>query len=227
MPAIVFDFDGVIVDSEPMHEAAIRGAVRELGMDFSPEEYRTRYLGLDDRDIYAAVARASGRELGQREIAKLFELKWEHAQRQIAGGGVRPFAGSVELLRAACEAGPTAICSGALRREIDLILGALGVGGLVTTITSADEVAKSKPDPASYVLTAQRLGLPARECIAIEDTGKGVRSARGAGLMVVGVCHSMAAQELSEADVVVGSTAELSVNRLLGMLAQGVRTLGP
>src|SRR3954471_9251063 len=101
MPAIIFDFDGVLVDSEPVHEAAIRAAVRELGMDFTPEDYRTRYLGLDDRDIYAAVARDHGRGLAAGELHSLNELKWSHARRAFESGAAPAYPGAVELFRAA------------------------------------------------------------------------------------------------------------------------------
>jgi beta-phosphoglucomutase len=219
MAAIVFDFDGVLVDSEPVHEAAIRAAMADLGLHFTAEDYRTRYLGLDDRDIYHAVARAHGRTLSEPDLASLRERKWSHVQEAFGAGRAAPLPGAVDLFRSASAACPVAICSGARREEIDFVLARLELRGLARVIVSADDVARSKPDPESYVLATQRLGLPAGRCVAVEDTDKGVRSARGAGLRVVAVCNSMTGEELRRAgaDRLVASAAELSVADLLGL----------
>ena len=217
MPAIVFDFDGVIVDSEPVHEAAIRAAVRALGMDFSPRDYREKYLGLDDRDIFTAVARAHARSLSEGELRRIADAKWEHTKRAFSEGRAAPLPGAVELFKAASAQGHVAICSGAVRREIDLVLSRLELAGLAGVIVSADEVTKSKPDPESYRLTVARLGVPASSCVAIEDTDKGVASAKAAGLAVVAVSTSMTPAELAAADRIVSSAQELTVAGLLAM----------
>ncbi len=145
-------------------------------MDFSPHDYRTKYLGFDDRDIYSGVATAHKRVLTPAELARLCDLKWTYAQQAIARGEVPTFAGSVELLKAAAAAGPVAICSGARRHEIELILSNLRIRDLVKVLVTADDVPKSKPDPEPYRLTVRQLGLPAAACVAIEDTDKGVQS---------------------------------------------------
>jgi HAD superfamily hydrolase (TIGR01509 family) len=215
--AIIFDFDGTIVDSEPMHEAALRAAARDLSMDFSEVDYRTKYLGFDDRDIYAAVAAAHNRRLLPADIARLNELKWTHAREAIESGRVPEFEGAVRLMKEAAAAAPIAVCSGARRHELELILGRLGVRDLLQTLVTADDVPKSKPDPAPYMLTTSRLGIPANHCVAIEDTDKGVKSARVAGLWVVGVCHSMTAGELAGAHQVVDSISQLTLETLRGL----------
>jgi HAD superfamily hydrolase (TIGR01509 family) len=222
MPAIIFDFDGVIVDSEPMHEAALRETLRAEGMDFSPQEYRAKYLGFDDRDICVGVARSHGRTLSDSDLAHLMRLKCQKTMDAIAAGIAAPFPGSIELLKAAAAAAPTAICSGARREEIDAVLARLGVLGLAKTIVSADDVAKSKPDPESYRLVVERLGgVKAQECVAIEDTAWGVQSAVGAGVRVVAVCHSMTGAELAKAHRVVASTLDISLAELLAMANGG------
>ena len=225
MPAIIFDFDGVIVDSEPMHEAALRETLRAEGMDFSPQEYRTKYLGFDDRDICVGVARVHGRTLSDTDLGRLMRLKCQKTTEAIAAGVAAPFPGSVELLRSAAAAAPVAICSGARREEIDAVLARLGVAGLAKVITSADDVSKSKPDPESYRLTVERLGEKPQGCVAIEDTARGVQSARGAGVRVIAVCHSMTRSELEGANRIVASTMELTVADLLSM-ADGAAPAG-
>jgi beta-phosphoglucomutase len=217
MPAVIFDFDGVIVDSEPAHEAALRAVVRELGMDFSAREYAERFLGFGDRDILERVFADHSQVMSEGDFERASARKWEHFERAIGAGAIPVYGASVELLTRAAGRGPVAVCSGARRREIEAILARIGVRDLVMHIVSADDTARSKPDPAPYELVVRRLGVRASECVAIEDTDKGVASAKGAGVRVVGVCHSMGAERLRGADLVVGSTEELSVERLLAL----------
>jgi beta-phosphoglucomutase len=218
MPAILFDFDGVLVDSEPMHEAALLAALQEVGMGFTHEEYLTRLMGFGDSDCFNAVAAMHARTLTPADHTDLARRKWKHAQTAISSGAVKPYDATLELLRDASQALPTAICSGALRHEIEAILDHLGIRQFVRTLVTADDTPRSKPDPAPYLLTCRRIALPPTDCITIEDTPKGVASARAAGVKVIGVCHSLPADRLGQADLVVSSTADLSLNRLLSLL---------
>ncbi len=217
MPAILFDFDGVLVDSEPSHQAALRAALETVGLSFSNQDFRGRFLGCADSAIIAQVAADHHRTLSPEEHAAVRSAKWQHFQRLVVTGQVPTYHATAELLKSAQAAGPVAICSGALRQEIDLILRRLAL--TVPVIVSADDTPLSKPDPAPYRRVAGALGMAPHECVTIEDTAKGVRSARLAGCLVVGVCHAMTAEELSEADLVVRSTADLSVPRLLDLIA--------
>lgn len=152
------------------------------------------------------------------EHADLARRKWRHAEAAIAAGAVKPYAATLNLLREASQHHPTAICSGALRHEIEAILDQLGARCLVQTLVTADDTPRSKPDPAPYLLTCERLGVAPGECVTMEDTPKGIASARAAGVRVVGVCHSLPAERLAAADLVVNSTADLSIPLLLGLL---------
>jgi beta-phosphoglucomutase len=218
MPAIIFVFDGVIVDSEPVHEAALRAAVREVGVDFSHHEFEERFLGFGDREIVENLWKDRGRQPTEAEFAHLAARKWFYIEQAIRAGEIRPYAATVNLLREVAAKFPMAICSGALRHEIEAILTQLGVRELVKTITTADDTPRSKPDPAPYLLTVKRLGVPAGQCVTIEDTSKGIASAKGAGVKVVGVCHSMPVGRLRQADLVVGSSAELTIELLLSLI---------
>lgn len=216
MRAIIFDFDGVIVDSEPVHEAALREAVREVGMDFTHERYVGGYVGYDDRDCYRAIARDHGCVLSGVETARIAASKERAVRGLIAAGGAPAWPGAVNLVRAASAAGPTGLCSGARRWEIDTIIGGLGITPCFSAIVSADDVAKSKPDPACYLLAARRLGAGAGGCVAVEDTVTGASAAREAGMRVVGVCHTVGASALAGvAHLVVERIGELTVAALL------------
>jgi len=198
MRAIIFDFDGVIVNSEPLHEAALRVAVGELGMSLPHERYMQEYIGYDDRDCFRAIARDHGRTLSADELQSLAAAKRHAIEGVIRDGRALAWPGAVELIRAAQVHGPTAVCSGARAHEIEPILHLLNVRACFSTVVSADDVERSKPDPACYVLTASRLGIHPRDCVAIEDTPTGASAARAAGMKVATVCQTMPAAALLE-----------------------------
>jgi len=216
MRAIIFDFDGVIVDSEPMHEAALLAASRELGMGFTHAQYMT-YIGLDDRETFERVARDNGRALAGEDLERLAAVKWEQVQVLIARGEAPSYPGVLELISTVAERCPLAICSGARRREVLAILKRLELARVFGVVVTADDVAKAKPDPALYRLAASRLAVAPQRCVAIEDTPRGMASAIQAGCRVVGVCHTLDRSALTEADLVVDRIGELTVERLLSV----------
>jgi beta-phosphoglucomutase len=219
-PVVIFDFDGVIADSEPMHEAALREAVRELGMELSHEKNVSAYLGCDDRDAYSLIVRDNGREADPAEYERLAGLKWEGARRAIDRGEVRLFEHTVAIAREAVERGlPIAICSGARRHEIDYILAVNDLGDLFSIIVSADDVAHSKPDPACYRLALLRLNAEPSRAVTIEDTDRGIAAARAAGIAVVGVGHSLPMDRLREATLVVEGSHAICLDDMLELVA--------
>lgn len=212
--AFIFDFDGVIADSEPTHERAIAEAARDLGVPISHDLYMTRIIGLDDRDTFRAIADLGRLTLSPADLARTIEAKQARVLVMIDRGDVQAFAGSLELARLAAASYPVAICSGAARVEIERILHRLGALELFRCIVTADDVPKAKPDPAGYLLTARKLGIDPARCVAIEDTPRGIRAAKAAGMKAVGVCHSLPKHELHEADLVAHSTLQLTIERL-------------
>ena len=123
--------------------------------------------------------------------------------------------GSIELIEEAAARLPIAVCSGAVRVEIEKVLTVLGVIDRFRHIVTADDVENAKPDPSGYLLAAEKLGFAPERCLTIEDTDKGITAGKAAGLTVVGVCHSLPRDRLSEADLVVDSIRQLSVDRLM------------
>lgn len=198
MRAIIFDFDGVIVNSEPLHEAALRVAVGELGMSLPHERYAEDYVGYDDRDCFRVIARDHGRTLSAAELESLAVAKRRAIEVVLRDGRATAWPGAVELIRAAQVHGPTAVCSGARLHEVKPVLEQLRVRECFSAIVTADDVERSKPDPACYVLTAKRLGVDPRDCVAIEDTPTGASAARAAGMKVATVCQTMKAAALVE-----------------------------
>lgn len=218
LDGIVFDFDGIIVDTEPLHYRAFLEVLRPLGVDFDYPTYLREYIGFDDRDAFRYAAQTTGQTMDHARLAELVALKAE-AFETLVGRGIEPFPGSVELIREAAAAMHIAIASGATKRDIELILPHLGDGGLprlFTTIVTANDVARSKPDPESYALAVTRLGLDPANCLAIEDTTAGLTSARAAGMRTLGVGHSYPVAKLNDhADRTVDSLASVRLEQLL------------
>lgn len=224
LKAIVFDFDGVIVDSEPLHYRAFLRIAEGFGLSFTYEQYLQEYVGFDDRDAFRhMLGQVRGQGPVAVEPARLMELcraKGE-AFAAVVEEGVEPIPGMPELVRSAAAELPIAIASGATRADIDLILGKMGLTDCFDIIVTADDVAKSKPDPTSYRVAVQKLasrhatlGIDPSECLAIEDTAAGVQSARGAGLMTLGLCSSSGPQVLHQAHRVIDSARGLTVRQL-------------
>lgn len=210
--AVLFDFDGILVDSEPMHHRAFIEVLDPLGMGFPWKEYVEIYMGFDDRDAFREAFRAKGIELDEANLVNLVSAK-SRAFLDAIRNGVTAYPGAVSMVESLHAAGrPLALCSGALRSDIDPILAQLGVARCFDVIVSADDVRRSKPDPESYALAFAKLSerfdmlLTAPEkSIAIEDTPAGIRSAKGAGLRVLAVTNSYGAGELAEADWIADS----------------------
>ena len=210
--AVLLDFDGILVDSEPMHYRAFTEVLHPLGMGFPWKEYVEIYMGFDDRDAFREAFRAREVDLDDANLAKLVAAKSEAFLRGLRDG-VTAYPGAVVLIESLRAAGrPLALCSGALRSDIEPILAQLGIARCFDVIVSADDVRRSKPDPESYALAFRRLSemsptsltVPGNS-IAVEDTPAGIRSAKGAGLRVLAVTNSYGAGELADADWIVES----------------------
>lgn len=225
LKAVVFDFDGIIVDSEPMHYRAFQKVLEPLGAGYSWQEYLDRYMGFDDRDAFREAFKVHGLQLREGQLAELIAAKGACFQEVIAAG-VNPYPGVVELIRSLAGTLPLAICSGALRSDIEPVLEQLSIAGAFDRLVTADEVQVSKPDPASYLLAVRRLqeafpddAITAAGTLAIEDTPAGICSAVNAGLKVLAVTNSYPSSELGMAVKSVASLAGISVEDLRRLVA--------
>jgi beta-phosphoglucomutase len=231
LQAVIFDFDGVIADSEPLHFRAFQQALAEDGLELAPKEYYARYLGYDDVGMFQAFGEDHGVPMDAARVSLLVSRKGIKLQAMLNAGAVL-FPGAVDFVRAAASAVPIAIASGALRHEIDEVIEAAGVGNLFAAIVASGDTPESKPSPAPYRLAFERLQdatgatLDPRRCVAIEDSRWGLESARGAGLRCVGVTNSYPADELTGAELVVNGLQALTIealDRLCGAGAAGTR----
>jgi len=220
LDAVIFDFDGVVVDSEPIHLAGFRQALAKRGIGLSTQDYYGKYVGFDDHDCFAKVLEDNGREIDEREIAAMTAEKTARVKKALAES-IQPLPGALELMRAARDAGAgVAICSGALRAEIEIAAKAVGALGLADVIVSAEDVARGKPDPEGYLLTLRLLGQarsrppdPAATYV-VEDAPAGAEAAKAAGCKVIAVTNSFNRKALAGADLVVDSLTEVSLREL-------------
>lgn len=220
MPAIIFDFDGVIVDTEPLHEAALLRCALERGMAFTHEQYITQLIGLADRDCLPVLFRLNGKAPTPQEHAEFFAQKKRLVHEMIERGEARAFPGTLALIRAAAAAStPMFICSGAIRAEIDMVLRSLEIAAVFRAIVSADEVKHSKPNPQGYLKAAAGANEHPSRCVAIEDTPTGARAALAAGMRVIAVGHSLPRGAFpAEIAGFAHSTSELTLARVLNLV---------
>jgi beta-phosphoglucomutase len=217
--AIIFDFDGVIANSEPLHLKAFQDALAEEGITLTSEEYYSRYLGYDDVGMIQALVRDRDLPAIGRRVTSLVELKGAKLQQMLNTGEVL-FPGAAAFIRAAAREMPIAIASGALRHEILEILDGANLTGQFSVIVASGDTPESKPSPAPYMLAYERLkpfvdgDLDRRRCVAIEDSRWGLESARGAGLRCVGVTTSYGADELPVAELIVSGLDALTIDAL-------------
>ena len=229
LQAIVFDFDGVIADSEPLHLRAFQQTLAEDGIELSACDYYSRYLGYDDAGLMQVLARDRGMPMSDGRITAFVARKGAKVQAMLHDGHVL-FPGVVAFVRGAAAEVPIAIASGALRHEIDEIITAAGLADLFPVIVAAGDTPQGKPSPAPYLLAVERLrrhsgrDLDPQRCVAIEDSRWGIESARGAGLRCVGVTNSYAAAELPGAELVVGGLGDLTLSALHDLCASGTQT---
>jgi beta-phosphoglucomutase-like phosphatase (HAD superfamily) len=199
--AVIFDFNGVLVDDERVHFELFREVLAEEGVALTERAYHEVYLGYDDRRCFEEVLKDAGQAA---DAARLEELVARKAGRYVdrAEGGLRYFPGASACVRALAERWPLAINSGALRGEIELALRKLGVRDWISAIVSAEDARRCKPDPEGYLLALDALrarhgeDLEAGHCLVFEDSLAGIQSAKSAGMWAVGVSNTYPEREL-------------------------------
>lgn len=221
LKAIIFDFNGVIVDDEPLHLELFRRVLGEEGVALTDEDYHAKYLGYDDRGCFTAALADAGRaELANAEfIAELIERKAGYYREAIEERFLL-FPGAVELVKTLAAKYPLAIASGALRDEIEIVLRRGGIRECFREIIASEDVTACKPDPEGYdkALAALNANVGDRiqpdECLVIEDSIAGIEAARRAGMRCLAVTNSYNADELANADWIVTTLVDCDPEKL-------------
>jgi HAD superfamily hydrolase (TIGR01509 family) len=212
--AIIFDFDGVIADTEPLHFAALRQVLASIEITLTEAEYYSDYLGFDDRGCFLAALQSHRRQASPALLHELMDGK-AHAYLAAVKQHLAIFPGVRELVHDAASRYPLAIASGALRNEIELILEEAGLRKAFRHITSAEDVTRGKPapDPFLHAMAAlthlpNQQALNPNDCLVVEDSLPGIRAARAAGMKVLAVANTHTVQDLGEADAITHSLAD-------------------
>ena len=215
--ALIFDFNGVLADDDPIHMEALRRVAEEEGLAFTDEEYLDKYLPLNDWDCFKALHAKYSRPLPSETLDDLIRRKAVCYFQAIAGKSV-VFDQAPQAVRTAAARLPLAIASGARGEEIRLILGQAGLEGCFRAIVSAEDVRFGKPHPEPFLRAYERLRerdgtLAVSDCVAIEDSIGGIQAAHDAGMRCLAVAHSYGPERLESAkpEWIIGSIADFTV----------------
>jgi beta-phosphoglucomutase len=216
LKGIVFDMDGVIIESEFTHYRAICEAMGDR-MNQSYETFLTKCTGGDERFAMGRLAELCEIDYDEQQFQQWSQRKAE-AYKRLVSQEAKAMPGAVDLVLSAAEHFPIALATGSRKVDVDAALEVLAGGvlkGIFQVIVSSSDVKKPKPHPATYEMAMEGIGLPAENCIAIEDSPNGVASAKQAGLRVLGVSVMHGRDALQEANWCTDSLEKISVGELI------------
>lgn len=221
--AVIFDFNGILVDDESLHFELFREVLTPEGIDLTEARYHERYLGFDDRGCLEAVLTDFLKPADPATIEVLLAQKasryTDRAQQELV-----IFPGAVDCLAALADRWPVAICSGALRQEIAFALRLMDRGERIAAIVAAEDTERCKPDPEGYLLALDALrstvgeDIEAAHCLVVEDSLAGIEAAKTAGMWVVAVSNTYTEAEIRSAgaDAVLDSLVRLTPEWITG-----------
>jgi beta-phosphoglucomutase len=220
LKAVIFDFDGVISDSEPCHFAAANKVLDDFGIQLTQQQYYADYLGFTDYELFETVKKKYKTDFKGTSIEQLVERKAEVFQELIRQTD-HLINGIIELIGRLKRNGiKVAVNSGAIAADIKIMLAGSAIEDSFDVIVSADDITKGKPDPEGYLLTLEKLNtvsdspISAKQCVVIEDSRWGIISAKKAGMHAVAVTNSYTAEELKDAEMIIDSVRQLKVSAL-------------
>ena len=209
--AMIFDLDGVLVWTIPMHWWAFRKTFEAEGKDFSMDEYMRFAIGASRDEVIRSVI---GRDLAPEKLQALMQAKERFVHEYIDDPGIEAIPGALEFVKKSKRLQlKTAVASAS--RTPRLLLESIGAETLFDAIVDRTMVERSKPDPDVFLLTAERLGVKPEECIVIEDSGVGVRAAVAAGMRVLALTTTHERHELSEATAIFESFHDIQLEQWL------------
>ena len=218
--AVIFDFDGVITDSEVLHLRAFNQVLAQHNIEITEEVYYKEYLGFTDLDCFESVVDTNKLGLDSEQIKNLIKQK-NGIFEELAATEATIFEAVPKFLQMLSDNGvPMAICSGAVLEEIALILEQSGLGHFFAEIVAGDQVTKGKPDPEGFLMALERLNkgnqnpIAANECVIIEDSHWGLEAGNAAGMHTIGITNTYNPGQLSMAEKIVERFSELTKDDL-------------
>jgi beta-phosphoglucomutase len=231
LKAVLFDFNGVIINDEPLHEKLLAQILVEENLRAKPEEFREICLGRSDRACLQDLLTLRGRVVSDDYLTGLIKRKSRLYQQQLDTLEEIPiYPGLTDLIFKIRVANlPMAVVSGAVRAEIEWVLNHADLAQYFSVIVAGDDIMTSKPDPTGYLLAVDRLNqhhpdlaLQPQDCLAIEDTFAGIEAAKRAGMKVVGVANSYPYHMMQrQSNWAVDYLSELELDRVQQVFAGG------
>ncbi len=207
-PAVLWDMDGVIVDTAPYHFKAWQQTFARLGVKYTMAQFKESF----GRRNEAIIPELMGKPVSADEIAVIARRK-EALFRRLARGNIKPFPGAIELLQFLTKSNiKMALVSSTPPHNIDSILDSLDIKEVFQTIISGADVAKGKPDPECFLLAASRLGVETENCVVIEDSTAGVNAAKSAEMKCIAVTNTRPRNQLKKADLVVDNLKDIDIS---------------
>jgi len=214
--AVIWDMDGVIADTAQYHLKGWQIVFRKRGANYTEEDY-WRNTGKRSDGIIKSIL---GRKVAQGEIMAIIREK-DESFRRLVRHDIRPFPGVLKLITSLKEHGfKIAIASSAPMENIQLITQSLKIHNCFDAIISGWEVTKGKPDPQTFLLAAEKLGVKAKDCIVIEDAIVGVAASKRAKICCIAVTNTTSREELREADLIIDTLEEITIDDLEKLLHQ-------
>jgi len=222
LKAIIFDMDGVICDSEPLHMRAFQHVLSELDILLTDQEYYDHYLAFDDRGCFSAVLQKNDRPQDAALIQSYVERKGRYFD-DLMKEHLVIYPGAEAFVKRLAERFPLGLASGARRLEVEFVLKKAKIRGLFTAVVSADDVASGKPHPESFqtalrILNERRLidtpEIRPSECLVIEDSFHGLAAAQAAGMKGAAVTTSYSAEQLKGASLIIDTMVGYDIQKL-------------
>jgi beta-phosphoglucomutase family hydrolase len=214
--AVIWDMDGIIADTSQYHHKGWQIVFRKRGINYTEADFR-RNTGKRSDTIIREVL---GEKIPQNEITEIIQEK-DETFRQLMGGNIKLFPGVLKLITSLKEHDfKIAIASSAPMENIRLITQSLKIDNYFDAIISGWEVTKGKPHPQTFLLAAEKLGVETEDCIVIEDAISGVTASKRAGMCCIAVTNTTSREELREADLIIDTLEEITVDDLTRLLDQ-------
>jgi HAD superfamily hydrolase (TIGR01509 family) len=205
--AVIFDMDGVLINSEPLHFRATQEILERYGVTMTEADYFSRYIAYSDWEVMElllsdpAVRPAAAEAKSRRYL-------------ELVGSGIPAFPDGLDLL-GRVDGWRVALATGSMRCEAELALGSLGIRDRFQAIVTREDCVNGKPHPEPFLRAAEGLGLPSNRCVVVEDSPGGIRAAKAAGMRCVAVTHSCPKNSLREADLIVDDLGIVDLNLLI------------
>lgn len=213
--AVIFDLDGTLIDNNRYHIDAWKVFYKKIGREFSMDEYKNNMNGRINRDIFRYLF---GQEISAEEIERLTEEK-ESMYRELYAPYIQPIAGLLPFLKQVKHAGiPMAIATSGLPKNIAFMFEHITMRDYFDEIIDATAITNSKPHPEIFLKAAAAVHANPEKCIAFEDSVSGVRSAKAAGMMVIGLTTTHTAEDLHEADRVITDYTHINMHGITQLM---------